>query len=117
MRPRPLRSAAAAAGPGPGSLPLVQLPGHVVLEGGAGGARVHADLVEGADVAGGGVPGALQELVRAAVEAVGRHRLVVATRFVLAHARQERVVVVRGERAAGPRGRDAAGNEDRDPEG
>ena len=49
-------SSAAVARPRPGALPLVEGPGHVVLQGGAGGVRVDADEIAGADVVRGGIP-------------------------------------------------------------
>src|SRR5205807_6528481 len=70
-RRAPRFRSAVVARPLPGALPLVEGPGHVVLQRGAGGVRVDADEVPGADMVRGGVPCRLQELVRAVVLAAG----------------------------------------------
>jgi len=62
---------AARITPRSGALPLIERPGHVVLQGRAGRARIDADEIPGADVVRGGVPRALQELVGAAVLTAG----------------------------------------------
>src|SRR5262249_13107050 len=70
----------------------------VVLQRGAGRVRIDADEVEAADVASGGVPCALEELVRPVVQAVGGVDPVSTAGLALTNAGEDQDVVVVAQR-------------------
>ena len=92
----------AATAPGTLALPLVERPRHLVLVVRRRDVGGHADEVGSPGVAGGHVPGRLEELVGAQVRTRGVHRAVVPAALALADAGEEGVVVVRA-RARGAR--------------